>query len=621
MAIALRHSRLIPSGMSFAAYMAAVGFDSAIDLLDGETDGFAIDATHYDGFEGYAYPAYVGGPVGGTVAVIDTGTPANDLSDVPLDASNLLQSGTSPKMVHFPSSPYVRWSPHNMLFRSQEFDNAFWTDVSISETANDTTAPDGTSTADKLVPAAASAVHYIANGNPNETAIPVGGAVYTASVYAKAAGYNFVLVNFNSDSTDFGVVYDLSDGSFEGNRSGTTPAATTIEDAGNGWWRIGVSGVGTTLGSIAILVGSSASEAINTSSWTANGTDGIHVWGAQINRGYIPTPYLVTTDAARIGIPHSYDTAAAQYGILIEPAATNLALYSDDFTNAAWTKSNMTTAKTATGPDDGTNSASTLTATAGNATALQAITSASAARITSFWVKRRTGSGNIDLTQDNGSTWQTMTVTADWTRVELTAATLANPTVGIRIVTSADAVDVWGFQHEVSSVSTSTIPTLGSTVTRAVDAVSAPATSFNKGTTAASLVLYAKVLDVGGSNFDMVAMSESSSQDKYSLYSLPAFDVAYRVEDDGGVQAETYVGDPHSPTTSPFRAAMRYTANDFNGAFNGNLGGADTSGTMPQEIDLMRFYHNAGQVVSILLFQVIHLPRALSDGELETKST
>jgi hypothetical protein len=85
--------------------------------------------------------------------------------------------------------------------------------------------------------------------------------------------------------------------------------------------------------------------------------------------------------------------------VLVEEARTNLCLYSDDFTNAAWVKSNLTAAKTATGPDGVANSASTLTATAANATARQNITSASAARITSMFVKRRTGTGAVTLSQ------------------------------------------------------------------------------------------------------------------------------------------------------------------------------------------------------------------------------
>jgi hypothetical protein len=206
------------------------------------------------------------------------------------------------------------------------------------------------------------------------------------------------------------------------------------------------------------------------------------------------------------GSPRSfYDSDGTYLGYLAEGARTNYCLQSNDFTNAAWTKSNMTTAKTATGPDGAANSASTLTATAGNATALQALVRSSTARLTGCFIKRRTGTGSIELTQDNGGTWTAVTVTAAWTQVEIAGVTSANPTVGIRIVTNADAVDVWCYQHEEVAAATNKmstpIPTTAASDTRNIDSLTIPqvgngisdkastiyaeATCFNRGSTAA----------------------------------------------------------------------------------------------------------------------------------------
>jgi len=173
---------------------------------------------------------------------------------------------------------------------------------------------------------------------------------------------------------------------------------------------------------------------------------------------------------------------------LIEEARTNLALRCRDLTNAAWTKSNMTTAKTATGPDGVANSATTLTATGANATALQAIVSTSAARISSMFVKRRTGSGVVNITHDNGGTWTAVTVTAAWTRVSNPSTTATDPTVGVRIVTSGDEIDVDMFQHELGAFITSAIPTVASQVTRAVDDISILTSAFPYSATAGTVV-------------------------------------------------------------------------------------------------------------------------------------
>jgi hypothetical protein len=477
-------------GFRYGASVAVLG---ALGLLSGETDGFAIDATTADG---------------GTVAVIDTGTPANDLSNVILDASNLVQSGTSPKMVHHLSSPYVRWSAHNMFLNSG------------------------------------------APATQNVTLVV--GFVYTVTVTGAGGG------------------------------------SITGSD--------GASGVATT--------GSPAT-------FTATTTTGTFTYAAtlttiQLNRGEVATPYVATTGAIRIGIPQSYDTAAAQYGILVEPAATNLALYSDDFTNAAWTKSNMNTAKTATGPDNGTNSASTLTASAGNATALQAITSASSARITGMWVKRRTGSGNIDLTQDNGSTWQTMTVTADWTRVNLTAATLANPTVGIRVVTNADAVDVFGFQHEVGSTLTSTIPTIGSTVTRASDNLQVAVSTIPYDQTEGTIYFDFKEMTPPAETF-LFLWRENDDNTWYLDNNTSARRV---VGNDGGGFA--VVGSLGAPTyNARVQISNAAKTNDWDWSIDGGAVAGDTSGALPNAMANLwlgrAVADNRG--MNAFLYRFIYVPR------------
>ena len=87
--------------------------------------------------------------------------------------------------------------------------------------------------------------------------------------------------------------------------------------------------------------------------------------------------------------------------------------------------------------------AETLTATANNATILQAITGVSAQRTGSIYLKRKTGTGAISVTAD-GSTWTVVAITADaWTRVTDTR-TVENPSFGIKFATSGDEVYAWG---------------------------------------------------------------------------------------------------------------------------------------------------------------------------------
>lgn len=160
-------------------------------------------------------------------------------------------------------------------------------------------------------------------------------------------------------------------------------------------------------------------------------------------------------------------TAGLCKGQLLEVTRTNVVLQNRDLTNAAWTKSNTTAAKDQTGADGTANGASKLTATADNGTALQAITLASSARFQTAYVKRITGTGTIQMTTDNGSTWTTITTTASWTRQSIPTQTLANPTVGFKIATSGDAIAVDFVQNENGTFATSPIVVVGTAVARA----------------------------------------------------------------------------------------------------------------------------------------------------------
>jgi hypothetical protein len=156
-------------------------------------------------------------------------------------------------------------------------------------------------------------------------------------------------------------------------------------------------------------------------------------------------------------------------GLLLEPGRTNAALRAQDFTQAAWVKTNITAARDVVDLRGLANSASRLTATANNATVLQSITAASATRITSFYLRRITGTGTVEITQNGGTNWTAVTLTGDWQRFVLPAATITNPQIGIRIGTSGDVVAVDAAQCEIGTFPTSPILTEGTALTRPAD--------------------------------------------------------------------------------------------------------------------------------------------------------
>lgn len=181
-------------------------------------------------------------------------------------------------------------------------------------------------------------------------------------------------------------------------------------------------------------------------------------------------------------------------GIWMEPLRTNLVLHSRDLSQAVWTKTSMTCAKTATGMRNDANGASTCTASAANGTAIQATVTAAATRNTSFHLKRRTGTGAVEVTRDNGATWTAVTAslsTTLWKRVvsadvpgcgggncivvPAMTSGIANPTVGIRVVTSGDAVDVDFVQDEEAAVASTPILNAGTSLFRDYAVIDIPA--------------------------------------------------------------------------------------------------------------------------------------------------
>jgi hypothetical protein len=93
----------------------------------------------------------------------------------------------------------------------------------------------------------------------------------------------------------------------------------------------------------------------------------------------------------------------APEGALIEPARTNLGLHSEDFTNAAHTKTGLTvTANTAVGPD-GLTTMDTLAATAANGNIAQAVTITAGNAISASKFFRANASNFVSCTITDGA--------------------------------------------------------------------------------------------------------------------------------------------------------------------------------------------------------------------------
>lgn len=204
-------------------------------------------------------------------------------------------------------------------------------------------------------------------------------------------------------------------------------------------------------------------------------------------------------------------------GCLLEGSSTNEALHNRDFTNAAHIKINITALKDAVGADGVANSASTLTATAANGTVLQTVTKVSAQNTFSLDVRRKTGTGTIEISDDNGVSFTDITSNINnltYTRFQITT-TQANPSIGLRIVTSGDEIEVDYEQLEALPFASSRIETTTAAVTRGSDNLSIDDANIPAPTLAYSVVATVNLIglgDTGGFGRNLYAVNGESTR-------------------------------------------------------------------------------------------------------------
>ena len=170
---------------------------------------------------------------------------------------------------------------------SEQHNNAVWTKFNLTVSQNAGTSPDGYTNADLVYPD--TGVVNVQNYNSQTRGGLTSGASYTQSVFLKASGFTWAIVDNVSGSA--GAWFNLVTGSI-----GTVVAGSTakIENYGNGWYRCSVtsSAFSTTgYGDYRLA------NADNVALATANGTDGILAWGFQFEQGYA-TSYIPTLGAA-----------------------------------------------------------------------------------------------------------------------------------------------------------------------------------------------------------------------------------------------------------------------------------------------------------------------------------
>jgi hypothetical protein len=201
----------------------------------------------------------------------------------------------------------------NLLLRSEEFDDEYWTKTNLNTTGtppwvNVAVAPDGTTTAEKLIADTTVGLHTVLRAIS-----VVAGSAYTFSIYAKKSQYDFVFVRTGPSGAGLSTrtsIVNLTNGTIV---SETVVGQTKVIDANNGWYRIAVTTAVTTgSGAPSFSVGALDNSA--GTDFAGNDSDGIFIWGAQIEASSVATSYIKTVDTA-ITQPADVITATGVSGL------------------------------------------------------------------------------------------------------------------------------------------------------------------------------------------------------------------------------------------------------------------------------------------------------------------
>ena len=441
------------------------------------------------------------------------------------DNKSLVDATTGAQLVTFTrassgtyvgSDGLVKTAVTNLVLRSEEFDNAYWTKTNSSTTQDAIAAPNGTITADLLIENSASSTHLVSVGGGM-----LSGTTYTYSVYAKAAGRDWLIMSPGS-TWGYGW-FNINNGTLGTLVNGGSNPTAAINAVGNGWYRCSITLTAVANAGIQFLMAASN----GTVTYTGNSTSGIYLWGAQLEQSSTVGEYIPTTSTINSAPRFDHNpTTGESLGLLVEEARTNLLL----------------------------NSATLST---------QSVTVAAAANTLSFY-----GTGTVTLT--GVSTAGPLVGTGANNRVSLTFT----PTVGVLVLTVSGSVT--NAQLEAGAFATSYIPTTTATATRAADVASITGSNFSSWYNQTEGTVFFEGINPAIST-TAFAVSDGSTNNRLQMESGTNSRIA-RVASGGTTQAANSIAYTYGTSQ---RFAISYATNSINFANAGTLGTEDTSATIP----------------------------------------
>jgi len=210
------------------------------------------------------------------------------------DANGVLQTASNnvPRFDHDPATGASRGllieeARTNTIIQSADLSTT-WTTTGITVTTNQTTAPDGTSSADLIETTLVNEAHSIANSQTYAA------GAYTFSVFAKYEDHQWITLRMGFGGDAKFATFDIQNAVTGTATSGVTRSITSV---GGGWHRLVMTATLATAGSQGVLIILNDADDLNNTAYTGTGT-GAYIWGAQLEASAFPTSYIPTTTAA-----------------------------------------------------------------------------------------------------------------------------------------------------------------------------------------------------------------------------------------------------------------------------------------------------------------------------------